>query len=465
MKVLFASSEIFPHAKSGGLSDVSSALSETLAAEEGVELSRVMPRYGFIEKKKLKPFKRAEVFLGSTCHEITFYKQEKNGVVTYFVDAPHLSDTLGMYGEGGEDYANNDLRFGIFSAAVVELGVLLGVEVLHLNDWQCALAALFVKERELGIKTLFTIHNLAYQGVFDVGALSRLGIDSKHFHSDALEFYGKLNFLKAGIGWCDALTTVSPSYANEIQTPEYGCGLEGFVRLYAKKLTGILNGIDQNHFNPKKDKLIPFGYDARDLEAKHKNKTAFLKTTSLKDPRKPLFVMISRLAEQKGLDLVLESLESLLAQKINLYVVGEGSTSYKERLEACNGKYENFYFHNGYDEALSHQAYAAADFVLIPSRFEPCGLTQFIAMRYGALPLVRSVGGLKDSVHEEEALCGRGIVFEPYTKEAFLEAFGRALVLKKKGKQYKAWQEQNMGCDFSFAQSAQKYLNLYKSLM
>jgi starch synthase len=175
--------------------------------------------------------------------------------------------------------------------------------------------------------------------------------------------------------------------------------------------------------------------------------------------------MISRLAEQKGLDLVLESLESLLAQKINLYVVGEGSASYKERLEACNGKYENFYFHNGYDEALSHQAYAAADFVLIPSRFEPCGLTQFIAMRYGALPLVRSVGGLKDSVHEEEELCGRGIVFEPYTKEAFLEAFGRALALKKKGKQYKAWQEQNMGCDFSFAQSAQEYLNLYKSLM
>ncbi|MDD2566851.1 MAG: glycogen/starch synthase [Thiovulaceae bacterium] len=465
MKVLFASSEIFPHAKSGGLSDVSSALSETLAAEEGVELSRVMPRYSFIEKKKLKPFKRAEVFLGGTCHEVNFYKLEKSGVVTYFVDAPLLSETLGMYGEAGEDYSNNDLRFGIFAAAIVELARLLDVSLLHLNDWQCALAALFIKERELDIKTLFTIHNLAYQGVFEVGALSRLGIDSKHFHSDGLEFYGKVNFLKAGIGWCDALTSVSPSYAQEIQTPEYGCGLDGFVRLHAKKLTGILNGIDQNHFNPKKDKLIPFRYDANNLDAKHQNKTAFLKATPLKDPRKPLFVMISRLAEQKGLDLVLESLESLLAEKINLYVVGEGSASYKERLEANNGKYENFYFHNGYDEALSHQAYAAADFMLIPSRYEPCGLTQFIAMRYGAIPLVRSVGGLKDSVHEEEALCGRGIVFEPYAKEAFLEAFARALALKKNSKKYKAWQEQNMGCDFSFAQGAQEYLNLYKSLM
>ncbi|MDY0116568.1 MAG: glycogen/starch synthase [Sulfurimonadaceae bacterium] len=462
MKVLFASSEIFPYAKSGGLSDVASALPKALE-KLSIDVVSVMPRYGFMDRKKFKLFKECEIQLSGSTYQVAFYYDKKTN--TYFVDTPLLSETLGMYGENGVDYPNNDIRFGLFSAAIVELALLLQANVLHLNDWQSALAAFFVKERGLAIKTLFTIHNLAYQGVFDRNALDRLGIDKKYFHIDGFEFYGKTNFLKAAIAWSDKVTTVSPSYAEEIQGYTYGCGLDGFLRFHGEKLSGIINGIDQNHFNPRKDKLIPFCYDENSLDVKHKNKVEFLKTTPLKDPRKPLFVMVSRLVAQKGIALVLENIDAILQEKINFYIVGEGSEEYTEQLEKLMEVYDNLYFHKGFDEALSHQVYAAADFLLMPSKFEPCGLSQFIAMRYGAIPLTHCVGGLKDSVHEDLLSGAKGIVFEDYTKEHFLEAFTRALALKKDTKKFKSWASDNMQCDFSFNKSANEYVELYKSIL
>lgn len=462
MKVMFASSEIFPYAKSGGLADAADALPQVLSSD--VDISSVMPLYGFMNKKKLDYSDTFKLTFGGTDYKIDLYTKENNGIKTYFIEAPFLSDTQNLYGDQDGDYPNNDLRFGIFCMAIVELSTRLKVDILHLNDWHTALAALFIKERHSEIKTVFTIHNLAYQGLFEKSSVERLGIDKKYFTIDGLEFYSKMNFLKAAIAYSDSITTVSPTYAKEILTKEFGCGLDGFLACHKDKLTGILNGINTVIFNPKKDKNIPVSFDKNSLENKYENKVQFIKKSTLKDPRKPLFVMVSRLVEQKGVDLLIDSLDSILEKKLNLFVVGEGSVEYVKKLKEFSKRYDNFEFFDGYDESLSHQTYAAADFLLMPSRFEPCGLNQMIAMRYGTIPIVHAVGGLKDSVHEEAALCGGGIIYEKQSKQEFLSAIDRALKLKKEGKKIRTLIESNMDCDFSFKHSALEYIEVYKKI-
>ncbi len=461
IKVLFASSEIYPFAKTGGLADVSDAF--PFALKNRVDISRITPLYSFMQKKSLKPYESFVLVVGETDYEIEIFTQTDNGLVTYFVEAPFLSTTPHLYGDATGDYPNNDLRFGLFCRAIVELSLRLGIEVLHLNDWHTALSALFIKEFNLNIKTIFTIHNLAYHGVFTYSTLSNLSIDSKHYNFEGLEFYDRVNFLKAGITYSDLITTVSPSYAQEILTPEFGCGLDAHLRHHQKKLSGILNGINYNTFNPQSG--LDFPYDNNTLENKHKNKVAFIKQSTLKDPRIPLFVMVSRLVQQKGLDLLLESLEEFLQKRVNLFILGEGNAEICEKLQTVAQKHENFEFLQGYDESLSHKIYAVADFLLMPSRFEPCGLNQFIAMHYGTIPIVHAVGGLKDSVHEQTKECGKGIVFENQTKEDFLLAIQRALEFKKESKKFKATIEFNMECDFSFTHGSLEYLKLYESLV
>lgn len=468
MKVLFAASEIFPHAKSGGLADVSDALPAALA--KSVDISRVMPFYGFMKKKEFKVYGNFTIMLAGNEYEIEILQTSKDKVVTYFVNAPFLSTTQNLYGNENGDYKNNDLRFGIFCKAIVDLSLRLSIDVLHLNDWHTALSALFIKESNLKIKTIFTIHNLAYQGLFDKYSLWKLSISEKYFRPDALEFYDRANFLKAGIAYSDYITTVSPNYAEEILTQKFGCGLDGFLRKHKKKLTGILNGINGDIFDPATDKALEFNYNKNTLENKHKNKVSFLQQTKLKDPRKPLFVMITRLVEQKGILLVIESLEKLLSKNLNLVIIGDGDTEIYEKLNMLSCKYKNFEFFEGYDEPLSRKTYASADFLLMPSKFEPCGLNQFIAMKYGTLPLVHEVGGLKDSVHEDTPFqnrskkslaCGKGIVFKEYTQEDLLLAIDRALNLKKNTQTFKSVVESNMECDFSFEKSSLEYLKLY----
>ena len=267
MRVLFCASEIFPFAKTGGLADVASALPKALKDE--VEINSVMPLYGFMSKEKFqKESLTFSVSLGGIDYAIELYSTYNDGIKTYFIDAPLLSATQDLYGDEKGDYANNDLRFGIFCAAVVALASTLKIDILHLNDWHSALCALFIKESSLDIKTIFTIHNLAYQGVFEFNALSRLGIDESYFTIDGLEFYGNINFMKAGIAYSDKITTVSPQYAKEILTKEFGCGLEGFLSLHGEKLSGILNGIDSDFFNPKTDAALSFTYDSQSLEKK-----------------------------------------------------------------------------------------------------------------------------------------------------------------------------------------------------
>jgi len=466
MRVLLASSEIYPYAKSGGLGDISAALLDALAVDE-CELFGVMPLYSFVKKRGLEKVRTFSLLLGEQTHKIELYVKKEKKHLLYFIKTPLLSDTKGMYTDGKDDYRNNDERFALFSKAIASLAIEENIDILHLNDWHTALVALYLQEQKAQIKTVFTIHNLAYQGIFSFDTLQKIGVDSqKYFHLECLEFYTKVNYLKAGIALSDRVVTVSPRYAQEIQTAEYGCGLEGFLQHHSDKLYGILNGIDQKEFNPKKDKALYHPYSVKKFEKKYLNKKELLEDTGLKDPRKPLFVMISRLVDQKGIHLLLELLEDLLQERVNVMVLGEGVQKYEEALEEIQSSYANFVFEKAYDEKRSRQLYGAADFLLMPSLFEPCGLSQLIAMRYGTVPIVHKVGGLFDTVHEQLELdCGRGFVFESFTKESFFLAVERALELKKKKKEFELLQKENMGCDFSLAKSAQKYLDMYKTLL
>lgn len=459
MKILVASSEIFPYAKSGGLADVTDSLPKALAEFETV--SRVMPFYSFMKKDNLILDYRDRVSLGGVSYELAFYKNVEVNLITYFVQAAFLSDTKNLYGDGNGDYANNDLRFGVFCKAIVLLAKKLNVDILHLNDWHTALSSLYIKEEKLKIKTVFTIHNLAYQGVFDKSSLKRLDISEKYFTMDGLEFYDKLNFLKAGIAYSDKITTVSPTYAKEILTQEFGCGLDGFLGYYKDKLSGILNGIDTTVFNPKNDEDLYFQFDSKTINKKKENKKAFLKSTTLKGQKTPLLVMVTRLVEQKGIDLLIESLKELLSKKLNLFIVGEGNSELVKILDKYSKKYKNFEFINTYDEALSHNVYAAADFLLMPSKFEPCGLNQMIAMSYGTIPIVHAVGGLKDSVENGVS----GVVYKKQTKKALLSAVDKSLKLQQEGKRFNEMIISNMQKDLSFRKSALKYLQLYKKVL
>lgn len=463
MNVLFVASEIFPYAKTGGLADVADALPKAL--HEHIAVSRVMPLYGFMSKTDLCLYDNFTLELEHRNYSVRILEHKEDGIVTYFVEAPFLSETSDLYGDSHGDYKDNALRFGIFCKAVVVLALRLNITLIHVNDWHSALIPLFVKDLSLKIKTLFTIHNLAYQGVFEQSVLERLGIDDKYFTMEGIEFYHQVNFLKAGIAYADAVTTVSPSYAKEILTPEFGCGLDGFLQAHQKKLFGILNGIDTAFFNPRHDTFLSRNYDADTLQMKKDNKEHLSHKRNIKNSHYPLFVMISRLAEQKGIALLIKTLPLLQKKKLNIFLLGDGDTALCTTLEELAAKFDNFYFLAGYDEELSHQAYGAADFLLMPSRFEPCGLNQFIAMRYAALPLVHAVGGLKDSVHEKEIGCGQGLVYQQQNPTEFTAAILRALKLYRDKKSYRKIQKFNMQCDFSFAQSAVKYIEHYRALV
>lgn len=463
MRILFCASEIFPFAKSGGLADVSQALPKALSRD--TQMMCVMPLYGFMDATSLDAYGQTlELKLGGIEYHVQIFTTVRQGVQIYFIKAPMLSTTEHLYGDSAGAYSNNDLRFGIFCAAIVELAGILEVDICHLNDWHSALVALFVREKNLQIKTIFTIHNLAYQGIFEPDTLERLGIKRQYFHINGLEFYGKVNFLKAGIAYSDALTTVSPNYAKEILTPEFGCGLEGFLNLHREKITGILNGIDTDFFDPQNDSALTYPYSATNLKNKNKNKKELYARFGLGSTKLPLFVMISRLAHQKGFDLMLESLDAILTQKLQLLLLVDGQSEYLKSLEDFAKKYKNFTLLFGYDEALSHRVYASGDFLLMPSLFEPCGLNQMIAMRYGTVPLVHDVGGLHDSVHQGTTGAG-GIVFKKPSKKALLLAFARALHLYADKPLLERINIANMQRDFSFAPGAQKYLKLYQKLL
>jgi starch synthase len=385
-----------------------------------------------------------------------------------FIYSPLLCDRDFLYGPPERGYDDNALRFAIFNHAILALLKKHTYDISHLNDWQCGLVPLLIKDDQtIRTKTLFTIHNLAYQGAFNSSILNEIGIDAKHFTMDAIEFYGEVSFMKAGIAYADAVTTVSPTYAKEILTAEFGCGLEGFLEHHKNKLTGIINGIDAEHFSPSEDKALSVPYV--DLRGKNSNKNAYLKEVGLSGVKKPLFIFVGRFTWQKGMELLTEVLGKMAPKACNIAILGEGEEKYHDALKRVADKESNIHLAFGYDESLSHRMYAAADFLLMPSLFEPCGLNQMIAMQYGELPVVHHVGGLADTVCDykefnTKSAKGYGIPFNEPSPTAFLNAIDQALALYTNKAYYNKIVKHNMLCDFSWQESANSYRKLYDNI-
>lgn len=470
LKLLFAASEVYPFAKSGGLADVAHSLPRALS--QGAEVDVVMPLYQFVTREKfgIVPLDETfEVSMGSERYPVELYGCRFEGVNYIFVYSPLLSDREYLYGSPENGYEDNAIRFGIFNHAIVALLKRGHYAIAHLNDWQCGLVPLLVAdEPSIRVKTLYTIHNLAYQGTFEKEAMYRLGIGEQHFTIDGIEFYGQISFMKAGIGYADHVTTVSPTYAKEILTRQFGCGLEGYLRSLRHKLTGIVNGIDTEHFSPSDDTALVQPYS--DLAGKALNKKVFLQERGLKGVRKPLFVFIGRFTWQKGMDLLIESLPKIAATECNIAILGEGEQQYHDPLKEIAREHHNIHLEFGYDEGLSHRMYAAADFLLMPSLFEPCGLNQMIAMHYGAMPIVHSVGGLVDTVHPAKQFKpmnsgGFGILFSKPTQRSLVTAVGNAQALYADRRRCNRIAQHNMGCDFSWEESARHYEALYHMML
>ena len=472
LKTLFVSSEIYPFAKSGGLADVSYALPKALS--ENVDVALIMPLYKSIDREKFGITSSGVSFkltLDSVNYKVEYFFALYNGLKCYFLYSEILSERDNLYGTAKSGYEDNDVRFGLFCHAVIHFvqNFATSFDVLHLNDWQSAMCALLVKEKKLNLKTVFTIHNLAYQGVFDKSSLDRLDLSEDYFTSESLEYYEDVNFLKAGIAYSNYITTVSPSYAKEILTHEYGLGLDGFLQVYSHKLSGILNGIDTEDFSPKTDESLWQNYDVKSMSEKQTNKINFLDSIELTDEKRPLFIFIGRFTWQKGMELLINSLKEIAVLNVNIAILGDGEEKYHKAFRKIAQKYENIDVRFGYDEKTSRRMYAAADYLLMPSAFEPCGLNQMIAMSYGTIPIVRAVGGLKDSVKSIEKFnsnenSGFGIVFEEMNKDALIHSCEDAVKLYHQKQLLRKIKRHNMNQDFSWKNSALEYEKIYKNI-
>ncbi|WP_353662700.1 glycogen/starch synthase [Hydrogenimonas sp. SS33] len=465
MRVLFAAAELFPFAKTGGLADIAHALPKALS--KSLEVTVAMPLYRFIDQERfgIEPTGRSVAFeMGGAPVRVALFRCIYEGVEHLFFYEERLCDVDAPY---GPPYEANDIRFAVFCHALVALGRNERFDLIHLNDWHTALAAPLMKDRGLPSRVVYTIHNLAYQGIFPKSSLERTGLAAYHFAPEDMEFYGQVNWMKGGIAHADAVTTVSPSYAVEIQTTAFGCGLEGFIRKHAGKLKGILNGIDTDFYHPETDAALAAHYSPDRLEGKSLCKKAFLNEIDMKKYEDPLFIFIGRFVEQKGLDLLVEAVEAIARRPMTLAILGEGEERWHTALGEAAESAENIHLRFGYDENLSHRMYAAADFLLMPSRFEPCGLNQMIAMRYGTLPVVHRVGGLRDTVHESgrEWVCGMGYVFDDATPDALVDAIDRALALYDRPASMDKMKRFDMRCDFSIERCAKAYEALYRGLV
>ena len=468
MKVLFVSSEIFPFAKSGGLADVASSLPKALLCKHS-DVTSIMPLYSTINKEKNEIISTGFNYSFWVGHTEYHFEVYQNDETLFLKDNNHLFDRDVMYG----DYEDNDIRFGVFSYAVLEYIKAKGehFDILHINDWQTALIAILSKEYyKLDSHIVFTIHNLAYQGVFPNNTIDRLGLDWKHFTYDKLEFHDHVNFMKSAIVYSDMVTTVSPTYAKEIETKEFGCNLEHLMQDHEYKLKGILNGIDYDEFGPEIDEYIPFNYSSSMLDVKQENKNRLLEELNLFGNQKPLFIFIGRFTYQKGIEQLIMAIDHLKGRDdVNLAILGSGDDIYNAKLQNLIGAYPNISITLGYNERLARKLYSASDFLLMPSIYEPCGLNQMIAMSYGSLPIVKNVGGLKDSVVHFDGLTqlpnnGVGIKFDDDNREAITYSIDNALSLYHNKEHYNHLITHNMELDFSWSIRAGEYIDLYNML-
>lgn len=472
MNVLHISAECYPFVKIGGLADVVGSLPNEIKKNKNVEARVILPKYKTIPHQyteKLEHLTHFSITLGKKSNVYVGVETLSFGnIIYYFIDNQfYFGARDHVYG-----YGDDSERFAFFQkAAISSLKVISFVpEIIHVHDWHTAMVPLLIKlsYKEYGaIKTIFSIHNLAYQGIFPID-------DHQYFnipYDSRFEFDGMLNFLKAGIVTSDYLSTVSPTYAKEILTPYFGCGMQYLLRQRRDRLVGILNGINYNDFSPEKDQLIPFQYDELSFEdGKSKNKVALYKKLGIKfDPSKPLIAVISRLVGQKGLDLIEHILQEMLEIDDFVFIVlGDGEKEYVDFFKEMELEYpKKLKAHIGYSNQLAHMIYSGADMFLMPSRFEPCGLGQIIALKYGTIPIVRETGGLSDTIvpYNEFERIGNGFSFTNYNAHDMMYVIRYALKTFRESKV--AWKQlinHAMSCDFSWTQSAKTYLKLYKKM-
>lgn len=476
MKVLFVASECAPFVKTGGLADVIGAVPKTLAAL-GVDVRVMLPAYPalaeiaeggdtVLEVADLHGGPARVVAAGAQGHDLLL------------LVAPHLFDRPGSIylGPDGRDWGDNHLRFGALSqiAAQVAIDGAGGwtPDIVNAHDWQAGLVPAYLRQSgRAAPPCVLTIHNIAFQGVFDAGVRGALGLSADMFTPDGMEYYGKLGFLKAGLSFADKITTVSPTYARELMLPEFGMGLEGVLQARAADLRGILNGIDLDAWNPETDPDLPATYSARSLPRKARNRAEVEARFGLDaNPDAPLFCVISRLTSQKGLDLLLETLPGLVRRGARLALLGSGDKDLEAGFIAAAHRFKGAVGTIiGYDEALSHLLQGGADAIVIPSRFEPCGLTQLYGLRYGTLPVVARTGGLADTVIDANeaaitANCATGVQFAPITAAALDQAIDRTCALFAQPGVWAGMQRRAMRHPVGWDQSAAAYLDLYQSL-
>jgi starch synthase len=474
MDIVMITPEAHPYAHTGGLAEVAAALPEALG-RLGHRVTLILPKYRSVETTAAST--RAAVLpIGARLVNVTFHIGDaRNGVTPVFVDIPELFDRDGLYMSDGQDFADNARRFGVFSRAALEFVRLRGDRpaIIHAHDWQTGMVPVFQKMQLSsdpvvgGVPVIFTIHNLAFQGVFPPTTLPEIGLGWEVMDVQALEYWGQISYLKGGINFSERITTVSPSYAREILTPQLGFGLDGALLRRADELSGILNAIDVTRWNPEADDLIGASFSAKNLAGKATAKRDLLERTGLATDAaalaRPLIGLISRLTHQKGFDLVAAAMDELMALDASWVMLGSGDREYEEGWTALAARYPGRVSTTiGFEERLAHQIEAGADLLLMPSRFEPCGLNQLYSLRYGTLPVVHATGGLEDTVRGLTEPKPNGFKFREFTPSGLVGALRVALDLFQKPKEWKRMQLAGMKDDYSWDVSAREYVKVYE---
>ena len=473
MKILYVASEATPYAASGGLGDVMGALPKSIASDyPDSEVSVIVPLYDTMKSEHRAGLEKVvdlSFRYGWRNTGATVYKLVNSGVTYYFVENHYYFDRGRLYGE-----FDDAERFAFFSTAVIEFMLATGnvPDVLHANDWQTALTVVYLKTEYAHIaalkdvKTVYTIHNIEYQGKFDPYILgSVFALDRKYYN--IVEFDNCINLMKGALVATDYITTVSPNYARELQYPFYGFGLQGIITENSHKIDGVINGIDYSYFSPDKGGDIDFPFTKRTVKSgKAKNKKALCEELGLDtDPKMPLAVMITRLASQKGIDLFLHVAEEMLSKKVQIVVLGTGEKEYEEALKSLEARHSNFRALLKFDRVISKKLYASADIFLMPSKFEPCGLAQMICCSYGTIPVVRATGGLYDTITPYGLENSNGFNFSNYNAHDFLYAVERALVVYENEKEWSDLRKRALNSDFTWNNSAAKYMQIYNNLL
>ncbi len=475
-RVMMVSSEVSPWAKSGGLADVLGALPKALA-DLGYHVAVVVPRYmNAADSAATRVIDRMPVPLGDRQVEVGVWEMSGasgvGSVSLYFVENAALygpQDRAGLYGDAEGDYPDNHIRFAVLARAALEISRhLFHADVFHCHDWQASLLPVFLRETLAGdpefsaARTLLTIHNLGYQGLFDAPLLSETGLGDYLFNPSQLEFWGRINFLKAGIVFSDAINTVSRKYAEEIQTEEYGFGLDGLLRERSRVLSGILNGVDYTNWNPATDAHLPARFSPENLEGKRECKRALLNEMGLPERSidQPLLGIVSRFATQKGFDLIGEIAPRIFERDVCLVALGNGELRYETLFAGLQADFpDKVTVKLGFSDPLAHRIEAGSDIFLMPSQYEPCGLNQIYSLKYGTVPVVRATGGLDDTIDEST-----GFKFADYNGDALLAAVRDACQAWENHNQWEARMVRGMRRDFSWAPSAQAYSELYERL-